>query len=150
MGERCAPPTPRQEQRGVQLQHHPLPPQGAAQTRPTELQERTRLFHGLRVTPPLLLRVLPDLQQLPLAPPSLTWPPANPSSLVSPPPPHLSASAPSFFSATTARPGLGQEESPAEGKGSLRWVPSSPHLQSEEGNVRAKLASRQLPVLPPL
>ena len=82
---RCAPPHPNRNRGSSAAQ---LPPTASTeQHRPgphRELQERTRAVLTFRVTPPLLLRVLRDLQkQLPLALPTpltprppLTWPPS--------------------------------------------------------------------------
>lgn len=150
MGKVCTPYPDRNG--GVQLHnHHPLPPQSSTDQAPTrELQERTQAVPTFRVTPPLLLRVLPgSAKAAPPGPsPPSRGPPHNPSSLASPsPPPPLSVCPQLLLSHHCSPwPGLGGESS--RGKGLPKVGARLTSSESEEGECQSQTGQQTAPCPP--
>lgn len=137
---------------GVQLHnHHPLLPQSSTDQAPTrELQERTRAVLTLRVTPPLLLRVLPgSAKAAPAGPsPPSRGPPHNPSSLVSPPPPPPLSVCPQLLLSHHCSPWPGSGGESSRGKGLPKVGARLTSSESEEGECQSQTGQQTSPCPP--
>lgn len=130
---------------GVQLHNdHPLPPQSNTDQAPTrELQERTQAVLTLRVTPPLLLRVLPGSAKAAPA-----GPPHNPSSLVSPPPPPPLSVCPQLLLSHHCSPWPGSGGESSRGKGLPKVGARLTSSESEEGECQSQTGQQTAPCPP--